>query len=62
MRAGKAYASRENRARLRRRGIRCTIPDKAGQIRNHKRLGARGGRPPEFDAEEYKIGMRRVRH
>ncbi|MFJ3581711.1 IS5 family transposase [Streptomyces sp. NPDC090127] len=29
MRADKAYASRENRAYLRRRGIRCTIPDKA---------------------------------
>ncbi|MFF0747329.1 transposase [Streptomyces sp. NPDC004111] len=29
VRADKAYASRKNRAYLRRRGIRCTIPDKA---------------------------------
>jgi hypothetical protein len=29
VRADKVYASRNNRACLRRRGIRCTIPDKA---------------------------------
>ncbi len=29
VRADKAYGSRKNRAYLRRRGIRCTIPDKA---------------------------------
>ncbi|GAA4493238.1 hypothetical protein GCM10023191_030360 [Actinoallomurus oryzae] len=54
VRADKAYASRRNRAYLRRRGIRCAIPDKADQARNRKRLGARGGRPPKFDAEDYK--------
>jgi transposase len=54
VRADKAYASRRNRAYLRRRGIRCTIPDKADQARNRKRLGARGGRPPKFDAEDYR--------
>ncbi|MFC0057258.1 IS5 family transposase [Streptomyces actinomycinicus] len=43
-----------NRANLRRRGIRCTVPDKADQARNRKSLGARGGRPPKFDAEDYK--------
>ncbi len=32
-RADKAYASRKNRAYLRRRGIRCTIPDKVDQAR-----------------------------
>lgn len=37
-RADKAYASRENRAYLRRRGIRCTIPDKTGQARNRRSL------------------------
>ncbi|GAB2768177.1 hypothetical protein GCM10027072_79030 [Streptomyces bullii] len=41
VRADKAYASRRNRAYLRRRGIRCTIPDKADQARNRKKLGAR---------------------
>ncbi|WP_327333131.1 IS5 family transposase [Streptomyces anulatus] len=54
VRADKAYASRKNRAYLRRRGIRCTIPDKADQARNRKRLGSRGGRPPKFNAEDYK--------
>ncbi|GAA2936595.1 hypothetical protein GCM10010524_70840 [Streptomyces mexicanus] len=50
----RAYASRKNRAYLRRRGIRCTIPDKADQARNRKKLGSLGGRPPKFDAEDYK--------
>ncbi|WP_420715177.1 IS5 family transposase [Streptomyces sp. XY332] len=54
VRADKAYASRKNRAYLRRRGIRCTIPDKADQARNRKKLGSKGGRPPKFDPEDYK--------
>ncbi|MER6573994.1 IS5 family transposase [Streptomyces sp. NPDC001093] len=54
VRADKAYASRKNRAYLRRRGIRCTIPDKADQARNRKKLGFRGGRPPKFDPQDYK--------
>lgn len=54
VRADKAYASRKNRAYLRKRGIRCTIPDKADQVRNRKKLGFRGGRPPKFDTEDYK--------
>uniref|UniRef100_UPI0036D3CC3C hypothetical protein n=1 Tax=Streptomyces griseoluteus TaxID=29306 RepID=UPI0036D3CC3C len=37
-----------------RRGIRCTIPDKADQARNRKNLGSQGGRPPKFDPEDYK--------
>jgi transposase len=54
VRADKAYASRKNRAYLRRRGIRCTIPDKADQARNRRKRGSRGGRPPKFDPEDYK--------
>ncbi|MFI6359886.1 transposase [Streptomyces sp. NPDC050743] len=54
MRADKAYASRKNRAYLRRRGIRCTIPSKADQARNHQKLGSRGGRPPRFDSADYR--------
>ncbi|MFJ9569229.1 IS5 family transposase [Streptomyces bacillaris] len=54
VRADKAYASRGNRAHLRRRGIRCTIPDKADQARNRRRLGSRGGRPPRFDPLDYR--------
>jgi transposase len=54
VRPGKAYASRKNRAYLRRRGIRCTIPDKADQVRNRKQRGSRGGRPPKFDPVDYR--------
>ncbi|MFB6988179.1 transposase [Streptomyces sp. NPDC056304] len=53
-RTDKAYTSRKNRAYLRRRGIRCTIPEKVDQTRNRKRLGSCGGRPPRFDAEDHK--------
>lgn len=49
VRADKAYASRKNRAYLRRRGIRCTIPDKADHACNRKKLGSRGGRPLRGD-------------
>lgn len=54
VRADKAYASRKNRAYLRRRGIRCTIPDKADQARNRQKLGSRGGRPPHFAPVDYR--------
>ncbi|MEU8789781.1 IS5 family transposase [Streptomyces sp. NPDC048643] len=54
VRADKAYASRKNRAYLRRRGIRCTIPDKADQARNRRKLGSRGGPPPCFDPVDYR--------
>nr|WP_236570841.1 IS5 family transposase [Streptomyces sp. GF20] len=53
VRADKAYASRRNRAYLRRRGIRCTIPDKADQTRNRRKRGPLGGRPPRFDPVDY---------
>lgn len=52
--ADKAYGSRANRAYLRQRGIRCTIPEKADQVRNRKNRGSVGGRPPTFDPEIYK--------
>ncbi|MCH0565005.1 IS5 family transposase [Streptomyces sp. MUM 2J] len=54
VRADKAYGSRANRAYLRKRGIRCTIPEKRDQIANRKKRGSRGGRPPKFDAADYK--------
>ena len=47
--ADKAYGSRANRAYLRKRGIRCTIPEKADQVRHRKAKGHAGGRPPAFD-------------
>ncbi|MER7485164.1 IS5 family transposase [Streptomyces sp. NPDC126497] len=54
VRADKAYASRKNRSYLRRRGIRCTIPDKADQARNRQKPGSRGGRPPHLDPVDYR--------
>ncbi|MFF3543257.1 IS5 family transposase [Streptomyces platensis] len=54
VRADKAYGSRADRAYLRRRGIGCTIPGKADQVRNRKKLGPHGGRPPNFDKDDYK--------
>lgn len=44
----------KNRAYLRRRGIHCTIPDEADQAGNRRKRGARGGRPPKFDPQDYK--------
>lgn len=62
-RGDKAYSSRANRAYLRRRGIRCTIPEPADQAGHRKRRGTVGGRPPAFDCEDYKARQRsRVRH
>ncbi|MGW1787733.1 IS5 family transposase [Streptomyces tubercidicus] len=54
VRADKAYDSRRNRAYLRRRGIRATIPVPADRVRNRHKLGSRGGRPPKFDRADYK--------
>jgi transposase len=50
-----AYGSRGNRAYLRRRGIACTIPEKADQLHNHKKRGRTGGRPPAFDPALYTL-------
>jgi transposase len=52
--ADKAYTSRANRRYLRRRGIKATIPSKADQDANRRKLGSKGGRPPAFDPEIYK--------
>ncbi|MET9125433.1 IS5 family transposase [Streptomyces sp. NPDC004528] len=54
VRADKAYGSRANRNYLRKRGIRCTIPEKSDQICNRRKLGNRGGRPPKFDKADYR--------
>jgi transposase len=54
VRADKAYGSRANRAYLRKRSIRCTIPEKRDQIANRKKRGSHGGRPPNFDKADYK--------
>ncbi|MGC9544173.1 transposase [Streptomyces sp. UG1] len=55
-RGGRAYSSRANRAYLRRRGIRCTIPERADQVRSRRRSrrrrGRSGGRTPAFDRRQ----------
>jgi transposase len=50
----KAYSARAHRRLLRSRGIKAVIPEPSDQVRNRKRRGSRGGRPPAFDAELYK--------
>jgi transposase len=52
--ADKAYSSHANRAYLRRRGIRSTIPIKTDQQVNRRKKGSDGGRPPLFEAAAYK--------
>jgi transposase len=53
--ADKAYSSKANRALLRRRGIRATIPEKDDQAAHRRARGHKGGRPPTFDAVAYKL-------
>jgi transposase len=50
----KAYGSRANRRYLRRRGIRCTIPEQKDRVAARKRKGRSGGRPWAFDKEACK--------
>jgi transposase len=53
--ADKAYSSKANRAYLRRRGIKATIPIKVDQAAHRRELGSRGGRPPRFEARLYRL-------
>ena len=55
MLADKAYSSKGNRALLRCRGIRATIPEKHDQGAHRRARGHKGGRPPTFDAVAYKL-------
>jgi transposase len=52
--ADKAYSSAANRAYLRARGIKATIPVKTDQQAHRRKRGRAGGRPPAFDPERYK--------
>ncbi len=52
--ADKAYTSKANRAYLRGRGIKATIPSKADQDAHRRAKGSAGGRPPAFDPDIYK--------
>jgi transposase len=50
----KAYGSKANRAALRARKIKAVIPQRRDHIANRLRKGSAGGRPPTFDAAQYK--------
>lgn len=54
VRGDKAYSSRAIRTELRRRRITAVIPEPSDQISHRKRRGSKGGRPPAFDAQDYK--------
>jgi len=54
VRGDKAYSSRATRTLLRRRRIGAVIPEPSDQVANRKRRGSGVGRPPAFDAEDYK--------
>ncbi|GCD32785.1 DDE transposase [Streptomyces chrestomyceticus JCM 4735] len=53
VRGDKAYSSRDNRAQLRRQGIKATIAQPDDQRANRKRRGRAGGRLPAFDKDQY---------
>ena len=50
----KAYSSAANRTYLRKRGIKAVIPVKQDQKKHRRGRGSHGGRPPAFDAGQYK--------
>ena len=54
LRGDKAYSSRGTRTVLRSRGIQAVIPEPADQKAHRRNRGSAGGRPPAFDAEDYK--------
>lgn len=52
--ADKAYSHPSTRAALRRRRVAFTSPERLDQLQRRRVKGARGGRPPRFEAEQYK--------
>ncbi|BFU46645.1 IS5 family transposase [Krasilnikovia sp. MM14-A1004] len=53
--ADKAYTCKANRAYLRARGIQACIPSKVDQDAHRKAKGSKGGRPPAFDPDLYRL-------
>jgi transposase len=54
LRGDKAYSSRDNRAYLRRGGIKATIAQPDDQRAHRRGRGSAGGRPPAFDRARYR--------
>ncbi|WP_434090210.1 IS5 family transposase [Micromonospora carbonacea] len=53
--ADKAYTSKANRSHLRSRGIRACNPSETDQDAHRKAKGSKGGRPPAFDPDLYRL-------
>lgn len=53
--ADKAYSHPSTRDRLRRRQMKHVIPERCDQLQNRKNKGRKGGRPPKFDGDLYKL-------
>lgn len=53
--ADKAYSHPSTRKALRAKGIAAVIPERDDQIARRVARGSAGGRPPQFDAEIYKL-------
>lgn len=54
LRVDRAYGARQQRRQIQRRGIQCICPERKDAQRHRLARGARGGRPPAFDAQAYK--------
>ncbi len=54
VRGDKAYSARAHRDHLRSRGITAVIPERSDQIGHRRNRGSAGGRPVDFDSEDYK--------
>jgi transposase len=54
LRADKAYTGRPNRELLQAHGVTVVIPEKADAIARRKAKGSCGGRPLDFNVEDYK--------
>jgi transposase len=54
LRVDRAYGARAQRRAPRRRGIRVTCPERADARAARLRKGSGGGRPPAFDAADYR--------
>lgn len=52
--ADKAYSHPSTRQALRRKGIRAVIPQRSDQIGHRIGRGNKGGRPPNFNADDYR--------
>jgi len=54
LRGDKAYSAKAHRDHLRSRGVKVVIPERSDQQANRRRKGSAGGRPVDFDVEDYK--------